>query len=387
MRNTARRIALAVGSAALLALAACGSDDGSSDDAAATTAAASATTAAASATTAAAADTTAAAPDTTAEPAESSEPVTLRLGYFPNITHATALVGVESGIFEEHLGDNVTLQTSTFNAGGQAIEALFADAIDASYIGPNPAINGFAQSDGEALRIVSGATSGGAFLVVKPEITSAADLKGKKIASPALGNTQDVALRAWLKEQGLSADESGGGDVSILPQENSATLEAFVAGDIDGAWVPEPWATRLIQEGGATVLVDERDLWPDGKYVTTQLIVATKFLDAHPDVVKQLLEGQVAANDFVNANPAEAQTLANDQIEKITQKRVKDEVLTAAWKNLTFTNDPVASSLTTSAESAVAIGLLDPVDLEGIYSLDLLNEVLEAAGEPTVGAT
>ena len=172
---------------------------------------------------------------------------------------------------------------------------------------------------------MSGATSGGAFLVVKPEITSPADLAGTTIASPALGNTQDVALRAWLQDNGLSADESGGGDVSIRPQENGATLDAFKAGDIDGAWVPEPWATRLIQEGGGTVLVDERDLWPDGQYVTTHLIVATKFLDEHPDVVKRLLQGHVAATDFVNANPEESQQLVNDGIEAITQKRMNDE--------------------------------------------------------------
>ena len=182
----------------------------------------------------------------------------------------------------------------------------------------------------------------------------------------------------------MSADESGGGDVSIRPQENGATLDAFKAGDIDGAWVPEPWATRLIQEGGGTVLVDERDLWPDGQYVTTHLIVATKFLDEHPDVVKRLLQGHVTATDFVNANPEESQQFVNDGIEAITQKRMNDDVLAGAWTNLTFTTDPVASSLQKSADDAIAIGLLDEVDLTGIYALDLLNEVLTEAGQPTV---
>jgi NitT/TauT family transport system substrate-binding protein len=309
-------------------------------------------------------------------------PVTLRLGYFPNITHATALVGVERGIFADKLGLNVTLKTATFNAGGEAIEALFADAIDATYIGPNPAINGFAKSGGKALRIISGATSGGAYLVVRPEITSPAGLKGAKLASPQLGGTQDVALRAWLKSQGLAADTSGGGDVSIVPQENGATLDAFKSKAIDGAWLPEPWATRLMLEGGGKVLVDEKDLWPAGQYVTTHLIVSTKFLDAHPDVVKRLIEGQVAANEFVNAKPADAQEAANAQIEKVTQKRIADTTITAAWKNLTFTNDPIASSLKKSAESAQAIGLLKPVDLAGIYDLKLLNDVLTSAGLP-----
>ncbi|HEY8058333.1 MAG TPA: ABC transporter substrate-binding protein, partial [Acidimicrobiales bacterium] len=327
---------LALSVAALAFLGACGSDSGSSDSGAAGS---EPTTAAAEPVTEAPATE---APTTTTAPAE---PVTLRLGYFPNITHATALVGVGKGIFKESLGDNVTLETTTFNSGTEASEALFADAIDMTYIGPNPAINAYAKSNGEAVRIISGATSGGAFLVVKPEINSAADLKGKVLATPSLGNTQDVALRSWLKDNGLSSDEAGGGDVSIAPQENSQTLQTFISGDIQGAWVPEPWATRLVQEGGGKVLVDERDLWPEGKYVTTHLMVATKFLKDHPDVVKQFLEGQVAANEWVNANSAEAQTVANDEINKITGKPLKPEVISTAWPNLTFTDDPVASSL------------------------------------------
>jgi NitT/TauT family transport system substrate-binding protein len=310
--------------------------------------------------------------------------VTLRLGYFPNVTHATAIVGVEDGIFEDKLGDDVTLETSTFNSGTEAVEALFSDALDASFVGPNPAINAWQQSHGEAIRIVSGATSGGAFLVVREGIGSADDLRGKTLSSPDLGNTQDVALRAWLKEQGLETDLEGGGDVSILPQENAQILETFRSGDIDGAWVPEPWATRLIEEGGGEVLVDERDLWPDGEYVTTHLFVATTFLEEHPDVVKRLLEGLVAANDFVNEKPDEAKTIVNDGIEAITGARVPDETMDGAWENLVFTLDPIGSSLRRSAQDAVDVGLLEPVDLGGIYDLRLLNQVLSAAGRPEV---
>src|SRR5687767_7770542 len=208
------------------------------------------------------------------------------------MTHATAIVGTEKGIFAEKLGAN-KLNTKTFNAGPDVVTAILAGALDASYIGPNPAINAFAQSNGEAIRIISGATSGGAFLVVKPEINSAADLKGKKIATPQLGNTQDVALRFWLKQQGFKTDAQGGGDVSVLPQDNAQTLETFKSGAIQGAWVPEPWGTRLIQEGGGKVLLDEKTLWPNGQFVTTHLIVSTKFLKNHPDAVKRLVEGQV----------------------------------------------------------------------------------------------
>ena len=314
----------------------------------------------------------------------STEPVELRLGYFPNLTHATALAGIKKGIFADALPDNVTLTPMPFNAGPEAVEAIFSGGLDAAFIGPNPAINAFSKSKGEAIRIISGATAGGAYLVVKPEISSAAQLKGKKLATPQLGNTQDVALRSWLKEQGLTSDAQGGGDVSILPQANSQTLDTFKSGDIDGAWVPEPWATRLVQEGGGKVLVDERDLWPNGGYVTTQLIVTPTFLKDHPDVVKALLTGVVAANDFVNEQPAEAQALVNEGIKDVTQKGLSDAVLAAAWPNLTFTVDPTASSLATSAAEATELGLLEKTDLTGIYDLTLLNEVLKEAGKPEI---
>jgi len=311
-------------------------------------------------------------------------PVELRLGYFPNLTHATALAGIKKGIFADALPDNVTLTPMPFNAGPEAVEAIFSGGLDATFIGPNPAINAFSKSKGEAIRIISGATSGGAYLVVKPEITSADQLKGKKLATPQLGNTQDVALRAWLKKQGMSSDAQGGGDVSILPQANSQTLDTFKSGDIDGAWVPEPWATRLVQEGGGKVLVDERDLWPNGEYVTTLLVVTPAFLKDHPDVVKALLTGVVAANEYVNEQPAEAQTLVNEGIKDVTQKGLPDAVLAAAWPNLTFTVDPIASSLAASAAEATELGLLEKTDLTGIYDLTLLNEVLKEAGKPEI---
>ncbi|MEY2476574.1 MAG: sulfonate transport system substrate-binding protein [Actinomycetota bacterium] len=312
--------------------------------------------------------------DTTA----AAEPVTVRLGHFPNVTHATAIVGVEKGLFAKALGQD-KLEVKTFNAGPEATEALLSEAIDATYIGPNPAINAFVKTKG-GIKIISGATSGGAALVTKPEITSITQLKGKKIATPQLGNTQDVALRAYLKEKGLATDAQGGGDVTILPQENSLTLDSFKSGQIQGAWVPEPWVSRLVLDGGGKVLVDEKTLWPGGEFVTTHLIVRTKFLEEHPDTVKRLLEGQVAANEYLAENSTEAQTVVNDGIAKITGKKLADNVIAAAFKNLTFTDDPVASSLRESADDAVAVGLLQKPDLTGIYDLKILNGVLEAKG-------
>ena len=348
-RRCPTAIALAV--TGLLALAACGSDD-----------------------------TTAAAGPT------SSESVTLRLGYFPNVTHAPALVGLQEGLFQDSLGADVTLETSAFNAGPEAIEAIASGALDASFIGPNPAINFFAKTNGEGIRIVSGTTSGGAFFVVKPEINGPEDLRGTTLATPQLGGTQDVALRSWLQDNGLETDTAGGGDVSVLPQANADTLAAFIDGSIAGAWVPEPWATRLILEAGGKVLVDERDLWPDGEYVTTHLIVTTDFLDKHPDTIARLLKGLVASINAMDADPAAAQAAANAGIAEITDKPLQDEVIQAAWKNLQFTIDPIASSLAESAKDAEAIGLLDPIDLTDIYDLTILDSVLAELGrEPVEG--
>ncbi len=396
IRNGGRRVGLTAVVALALVAAACGGDDDDATPAATEAAAATTATDAAAATSApgsdapsatdsagsvAATDATDAAPSDT-EPA--GEPATLRLGYFPNVTHAPAIIGVDTGLFEAALGPEVTLETSTFNSGTEVTEAMFSGALDASFIGPNPAINGYARSGGEALRIVAGTTSGGASLVVREGIDAPEDLAGTTLASPSLGNTQDVALRAWLEEQGYATDTAGGGDVHITPQDNADTLTAFQSGAIDGAWVPEPWATRLVNEGGGHVLVNEQDIWPDGKFVTTHLIVTTEFLAEHPTVVKHLIEGLADAIDTANDDAAAAQTTVNDGIEALTTSRLGDATISGAWENLEFTLDPIASSLQTSADHAIAAGLLDPVDLAapGIYDLTLLNEVLADRGEP-----
>jgi NitT/TauT family transport system substrate-binding protein len=310
-------------------------------------------------------------------------PAALRLGYFPNITHASALVGVAKGIFQQQLGADIKLETKTFNAGPAAIEALFSGAIDATYIGPNPAINAHAQSKGAAIRIVAGAASGGVALVVKPGINGPQDLSGKKIATPQLGNTQDVAVRHWLKQNGLTTSKEGGGDVKIIPQENAQTIETFGAHQIDGAWVPEPFVSRLVSAGGK-VLVDERDLWPDGKFVITHLIVRIDFLQKHPDAVKKLIEAHVASTEFINTRADEAQQAISDHLGKISGKPLDLKLIKQAWPTLEFLNDPVASSLKSGADHAIEIGLLEKVDLKGIYDLTILNDVLKAKGQPEV---
>jgi NitT/TauT family transport system substrate-binding protein len=315
---------------------------------------------------------------------KSAEPVNVRLGYFPNVTHAPALVGVEGGLFQKALGKN-TLDVKTFNAGPEEVTALLAGALDIGYIGPNPSVNAYVQSNGEAVRVVGGSTSGGAYLVVKPDINKASDLKGKRVASPQLGNTQDVALRAWLKKQGLKTDTQGGGDVSVVPQDNALTLDAFKQGQIAGAWVPEPWATRLVTEGGGKILVDEKTLWPEGKFVTTNIIVRTQFLDEHPDVVKQVLQGNLDAIDFIKTNRAQAEQYVSTQIQKITGKPIAANLVTASLDNMQFTPDPLPQTLQQSTKDAVALGLLQPPKkLFKIYDLKQLNSILKEQGKPEV---
>lgn len=318
--------------------------------------------------------------------ADSEQAGRLRLGYLANVTHAPAVIGEETGLFTEQLSPSVDLEYVHFNSGTEAIEALFSGAIDAGFMGPSPTVNGFAQSDGDALRIVAGTTSGGASLVVRSDIEAPGDLRGATLASPSLGNTQDVALRAWLAEQGFETDITGGGEVSIRPQANADTLAAFQAGTIDGAWVPEPWATRLVLEGDGHVLVDERDLWPGGEFVTTHLVVATRYLERRPAVVRALITGLLRAVEFANGDPAAGQAVTNRGIERITTKALPTSTMTGAWEALRFTVDPIATSLEKSKDHAVRAGLLDPVDLSRIYDLDILNEVLRARDQVEVRA-
>ncbi len=298
----------------------------------------------------------------------------LSLGYFANVTHAGPVYGVASGIYAKELG-TTKLKTQTFNAGPAAVEALFAGAIDAAYLGPGPAVNAFLKSKGDVV-VVAGATSGGASLVVKPEITDVSQLKGKKIADPQTGGTQDIALRTYLKGAGYTEDAQGGGDVTIVAQENAQSLDAFKSGDIDGAWVPEPWASRLVLEGKGTVLVDEKSLWPDGKFITTNLLVKRSYLTAHPDTVKALLTAQVEADKQINADPANAQVVVNAALKELTGKSLKPDVIARAFQQITVGEDPLAATLKTAAEHAFDTGLVKKGDLTGIYDLTLLNEVL-----------
>lgn len=325
-----------------------------------------------------------------AEAAPAGNPAAeLKLGYFGNVTHAPALVGVSQNYFADELGDT-KLSTQVFNAGPAAIEALNAGAIDATYIGPNPAINSYVKSSGESIHIIAGAAAGGAQLVVKPEISTAADLKGKTLASPQLGGTQDVALRAWLASQGYKTNVDGSGDVAINPTENAQTLKLFQDGKLDGAWLPEPWASRLVLTAGAKVLVDEKDLWDGslsgkpGEFPTTILIVNQKFAADHPDTVKALLKGHAKSVEWLNgASDSEKASVINAALKEAAGAELKADVIDRSLKNIVFTVDPLAGTYQKLLADGVTAGTTKQADINGIFDLRALNEV---TGEKTSAA-
>lgn len=313
-------------------------------------------------------------------PARAQSPLTLRVGAFPNITHAQAMVGKANGAFEKALGPSVKIEWKTFNAGPAAIEALFAGALDMAYIGPNPTVSGYIRSNGEAVRVIAGAASGGAALVVRNDagIQKPSDFHGKKVASPQLGNTQDVALRSWMRANGLKSTDKGG-DVQVIPLANPDQLTLFLKKELDAAWAPEPWATRLIQEGNGRLFLDERTLWPNGQFVCANLIVSPKFLKDHPDIVKTWLRTHVELTDWITSHPDDAKKILNGQIQKETGKALPDAVLLESFSRLQVTYDPLRNSLLTSAKAAFDAGFLgrQMPDLSNLYDLSLLNQVLQ----------
>jgi NitT/TauT family transport system substrate-binding protein len=306
-------------------------------------------------------------------------PVTVRLGFLENITHASALVGLKEGFFSQALGSAGTLKPTAFSTGTQETTAILAGQLDAAYVGPNPAINAWQKSSGTAIKIVSGAATGGASVVVAKGITSAGQLKGKSLATPSLGNTQDVALRYWLKQNGVTTTSTGGGDAFIKPTTpNSAAVLEFKSGQIAGGSEPAPYDIEMVSDGG-TVLLSEPG-------VTTLLVVTQSFLSAHPAIVADLIKAQIKANDFIKSNLTAAEADANAELATYTDKPLKSSLVAASFKEITFTDDPDESSLTTDASQAVSLGLLKSVNLSGIFDLGPLNQALTAAGEPQVSS-
>lgn len=310
----------------------------------------------------------------------------LRLGYFDNLTHGPALVGLQSGILQKALG-STKLSAQKFSAGPTEIEALSAGAIDAAYIGPSPAINSYIKSGGQSLKIVAGATNGGAELVVAPSITSAAELKGKTLASPQLGNTQDVALRYWLSTKGYKTQVTGSGDVTINPTDNAQAFALFKTGKLDGAWLPEPWASTLVVQANAKVLVNEATLWPHGSFPTTVLVVSQQFLTAHPTTVAALVKGNADSIAWLNAHKADAASVLNAKLTADTGKPLAAAVIDRALHNVTFSNDPAASTYATLVSHAVKVGTGKTGSIAALFDLSALNALQKKAGLPAISAS
>jgi NitT/TauT family transport system substrate-binding protein len=311
---------------------------------------------------------------------ENGQSKTLRIGYYPNINHAQAVIGLGRGDFQTALGDNVEVTTQIFNAGPSAIEALFANQIDVAYIGPNPAINGYVQSNGEALRIISGAASGGAVFVVRNDsgINSSQDLANKKFSSPQLGNTQDVALRKYLLDNGYKTKENGG-NIEVVPAKTADIVSLMIKKDIDGAWLPEPWGAKLIKEANAKVLVDERDLWPNGQFVTAHIIARTDYIERNPDVIKKMLEAHIDMTSWINDNTDEALQIFNAELNKLMGQTIPEDEFREGISRIELTYDPIKESLFKAANDAFDIGFLGKTrpDLSEIYDVKILNEVLK----------
>ena len=313
----------------------------------------------------------------------------LRVGHFPNLTHAQGVIGhglsrAGKGWFEQRLGQDVQIQWFIYNAGPSAMEALMTGAIDISYVGPNPAINAHLKTRGKDIRIVAGACSGGAALVVPGDgrITKDTDFKGKKVATPQLGNTQDVAARAWLQSKGLRITITGG-EVLVVPTANPDQLVLFQKGDLAGVWTVEPWVSRLELEAKGKIYLEERDLWKetDGRYVTTHLVSSAKFLQSDAALLKKFIAAHIELTDWINKNVEEAKQLLNAELKAETTRALPQETLDRSWKRLELTHDPVSASLMKSAADAHRIGFLkEKPDLTRIYDLKLLNDILKEKG-------
>src|SRR6266513_2229476 len=284
--------------------------------------------------------------------------VVIRFGHFPNITHAHGVIAHAlsrngKGWFEERLGPKVEIQWFTYNAGPSAMEAMFAGSLDLTYVGQGPALNAHFKSNGQEVRVIAGAANAGAALVVKSDspIKTAADFRGKKIATPQLGNTQDVSCRAWLKAQGFKITQTGG-DVMVLPTANPDQLPLFQNGGVDAVWTVEPWVTRLEREAKARVFLEDKDV------ITTWLVSSAKFLQDHRDFVKKIAAANMDLTKWIQDHEAEAQKLLIDELKAETKADFPPDAVAQAWKRIKFTTDVPPSLIVKAVQDGKNAGFL-----------------------------
>jgi len=294
----------------------------------------------------------------------------IRVAYFPNIGHAVPVVGLEKGIFEKNIGNNTRIETKLFDSGPQVIESLFANSIDIAYVGPGPAINGYLKSENGNVKILSGSASGGASFVVHPDsdIKSVDDFAGKRIAAPQIGNTQDVSLRNYLSENGLAPAEKGG-PVVVLNIPNPDIYTLFTKGEIDAAWVPEPWATILVQELNGKRLFHEEELWENKQFASVLLIAREEYVKSNPEIINLWLESHQETIDWINANPKQTRIIFNQFMKDTMRQSLSDDIIDEALSNLEITSDPIPDSISTFAKRADSLGYLGRhgYNLDGIF--------------------
>ncbi|HSB83765.1 MAG TPA: ABC transporter substrate-binding protein [Nitrosarchaeum sp.] len=294
----------------------------------------------------------------------------IRVAYFPNITHAVPIIGIERGTFAQQIGNDVVIEPILFDSGPQVIESIFAGSVDIAYVGPGPAINGFLKSENHDVKILSGAASGGVSFIVSPssKITSVADFNGKRIAAPQIGNSQDISLRTYLSENGLKPAEKGG-SVIVLNVPNSDIYTLFAKGDIDAAWVAEPTATILVQQLNGTRLFNEEDIWPEHRFASVLLIAKEEYVNQHPQVIHKWLDAHQQTIDWINSNPEQTRVIFNQFMKKETGKSLSDKLIDESLSNLEITSDPIVNSIDTFAKRANSLGYLGRhgYDLNGIF--------------------
>ncbi|HZP60828.1 MAG TPA: ABC transporter substrate-binding protein [Opitutaceae bacterium] len=298
-----------------------------------------------------------------------AEKITLRVGYFPNITHAQGVIGSETtreghGWFEQRLGPDVTLQWYPFNAGPSAMEAIFAGSIDLTYVGPNPALNAYIRSNGDEIRVLAGAAEGGAALVVRAggPIKAPADFRGKKIATPQLGNTQDVAARSWLKKQGFNITLIGG-DAQVIPTANPDQLALFQQGQLDAVWTVEPWVSRLESEAKGRIFLEQNDA------VTTVLVASANLLKTRPELAEKFRAAHAELTAWINAHPAEAQKQVQAGLSADVHREMSIALIVHAWPRLHFTDQLSEKQFEALVADAQSVGFLrDAIPLDRLFS-------------------
>ena len=299
----------------------------------------------------------------------------VRVAFFPSIGHAVPIVGIENGIFQRGIGDQIKIETKLFDSGPQVIESIFARSIDIAYVGPGPVINGFLKSHGNDIKILAGAASGGASFIIQPDsgLDSIENFDGKRIASPQISNSQDVSLRYYLASNDLKPIEKGG-TVFVLNISNPDIYTLFAKGDIDGAWVSEPWATMLVQELNGIRLFNEEKLWPNEQFASVLLIARTNYIENNPEIIHNWIKSHEETVLWINSNPDKSKSMFSDFLLGYMGKSLPPEIIDESFSNLTITADPIKNSVFTFAERADSLGYLgrSGYNLDGIfYNADL----------------